>query len=454
MLNAIRDTWAILLGVAFMMLGNGLQGSALGLRADLAGLDTFVTGIVMTGYFMGYFIGSLTTPNLLAKVGHVRVFAAFASLASVANLLFPIYTDPVFWFFARVITGISFSALYIVVESWLNESSTNENRGQILSIYMILSYGGLSLSQLLLNVGPVEDYILFVIMSVLVSLALVPTSLTATRVPNFEAPSPVSIVRLWRISPLGLTASLNSGLSISAILGVGAVYANQVGMKTSDVALFILLMNMGGLVFQYPIGKLSDTMDRRQVTVVLFFASAILAFACHKLASADATLWFLGAAFVFGGTALPIYSLSIAHTNDHLDSSEIVNATAALIKVNAVGTILGPLLVSGAMSYLGTEAYFPFMITIMLLTGVFGLYRMTRRAAVPLEDQGDFVAVPAKGTAMVATLTPEAEEWLEEQEASVSVSDSEILTDAEELLDDGPALFEEETDDNKPDKDF
>lgn len=407
MISAFRDSWALLLGVALMMLGNGLQGPALVVSADRAGMSTLMTGVIMAGYYAGYFFGALAAPDILSNVGHIRVFAAFASIASITTLFFPIFPDPILWLLLRFLTGFSFVVLYVVVESWLNDAATNKTRGQLLSIYMVITYAGVASSQFFLNLGSDEDrYILFVITSALVSLSLVPMSLTAGRAPNFEAPKPVSLKRLWRISPLGVVAALNSGVFTSALSGAGALFALKAGMATSDIALFLSVTYLGGLCFQYLVGLVSDHVDRRTVMVSLFFSAAAAAGGCFYLLTPEAPYSFLLATFVFGGLALPVYSMSIAHTNDNLESVEIISAAASLLRVSGVGTLIGPFLATVLMDYFGASHFFTFVVGLMLLTGFFGLYRMARRAAPASENQGQFVSIPGNSP-VVVDLSPE-----------------------------------------------
>ncbi len=402
MLSAIAAVWALLLGIGFMMLGNGLQGTLLGVRATLEGFPTPVTGFVMTGYYVGFLAGSWLAPKIVERVGHIRVFAALASIASSSILVHALLVDPWAWGSMRLATGFAYAGLYVVAESWLNDRATNETRGQILSIYMIVTLGGMAVGQLLLNAGDPADFHLFVLISVLISVALVPIALTATPAPDFEAPTPVGLRELYRISPLGIFGSFGNGVAAGTIFGMGAVYAGLTGMTTAQTSLFIGAIIVGGMVMQWPVGWLSDVFDRRRVITCTTFVAAGLA---ATAAYADLPAWgLLLVALAFGGANLPMYSLCGAHTNDHLKPEQMVGASSGLILVNGLGAALGPGGVAGAMELFGPDSFFWWLAWIHLVIGLFALYRMSRRPGVPTADQGAFVAMPPRGSVMSAFL--------------------------------------------------
>ncbi|MHA1107702.1 MAG: MFS transporter, partial [Alphaproteobacteria bacterium] len=354
MYSALMSAWALLLGMAFIMLGNGLQGTLLGLRATLEGFPTTVTGFVMTGYFVGFLLGSTIAPKIVAKVGHIRVFAALASLASVSALVHAILVDPYSWGAMRVVTGFAYAGLYVVAESWLNDRATNKNRGQILSIYMVVTYGGMTAGQFLLNVGDPASFDLFLLISVLVSLALVPISLTAVSAPTFDAPSPVSLRQLYTISPLGVAGGLANGVSNGVIFGMGAVYANARGMSNAEISLFMGLILLGGMLLQWPVGRNSDLLDRRKVIIGVTALAALLALIAGSFP--DLPLWsLLVLTFLLGGMSLPMYSLCGSHLNDFLEPKQIVAASSAYVLVSGLGAILGPTSASAAMHLAGPE---------------------------------------------------------------------------------------------------
>jgi len=406
MLHAVASAWALFLGIALIMLGNGLQGSLLGIRATLESFPTAVTGFVMSGYFAGFLLGSTLVPRMVERVGHVRVFAALASLASTAVLVHSVFVEPVSWFAMRLLTGFSYAGLYVVAESWLNDKATNETRGQLLSIYMVVVLAGMAVGQVLLNLAAPEGFELFILSSVLISLALVPVLLTASPAPEFSAPSRVSLRQLYQASPLGVVGTFGTGTGMGALLGMGAVYARDSGLSVAGVSLFMGLAFAGGMVLQFPIGRLSDRYDRRLVLTVVTFAAAAVAAA--GLASGHSLPALLLVIALFGGTCLPMYSLCVAHTNDHLTQDQMVAASAGLYLAAGLGSLLGPLASSWLMALAGPPGFFAFLAMVHGAIGAFALYRMTQRRSLPLDQQDDLVDLPSTASPLAATLAPEA----------------------------------------------
>ncbi len=407
MFAAIRSAWALLLGLAFLMLGNGLQGTLLGVRASLEGFSTQTTGFVMTGFYVGFLLGSIMGPKLVKNVGHIRVFAALASIFSAAMLLHSIFIEPVTWFTIRVANGFAVAGLYIVAESWLNDAATNRTRGQLLSVYMVIVLGGMAAGQFLLNVASPAGFELFILVSVLVSVSLVPISLSVTRAPNFEAPVHVSWRTMYHSSPLGVVGCLIVGIAQGALLGMGAVYANQIGMSVADVSLFMATALAGGVVLQWPVGRLSDFFDRRVVITAVTMLAALAALA-GALAGERSTPILLVAVFLFGGLSFPVYSLCIAHSNDHLQSDQMVAASGTLVLVAGIGASVGPAFAAALMSVAGPAGFFWCLCAVHAAIGFFALYRMTRRPALPADEQGIYQPMPARSTPMVARITQAA----------------------------------------------
>lgn len=414
MYSALMAAWALLLGMALIMLGNGLQGTLLGLRATLEGFPTTITGFVMTGYFVGFLLGSTVAPRIVQRVGHIRVFAALASLASASALVHAVFVDPWTWGLMRIVTGFSYAGLYVVAESWLNDRATNETRGQILSIYMVVAYGGMTAGQFLLNVGDPSGFDLFILISVLVSLALVPISLTAAPAPTFDAPSPVSLRLLYTISPLGVVGGLATGLSNGVIFGMGAVYGKAAGMSNAEISMFMGLILLGGMLLQWPVGRISDFLDRRRVIIGVTSLAALLALVAGSIPGLP-LWWLLALTFLFGGMTLPMYSLCGAHLNDFLDPKQMVAASSSFVLVNGLGAILGPTSGSIAMQMIGPKGFFLWLALLHCFIALFALWRMTQRSAVPVDEQGAFVSMPPRGSPMSVTLNPEtpddAAEW-------------------------------------------
>lgn len=414
MMAAVRSCWALLLGIALMMLGNGLQGSLLGIRASLEGFPTTVTGILMSGYFAGFLVGSVLTPKMVARVGHVRVFAALASLASSAILIHVVWINPASWTVIRLVSGFCYAGLYVVCESWLNEQATNQTRGQLLSIYMVVMLGGAAAGQGLLNVADPGGPNLFILVSVLVSLSLIPMLLSTGRTPPFEAPRPVSIRQLYRVSPTGVVGYFGTMMANGAYFGMGAVYGREIGLSVRDISVFVSLILLGGMFLQWPLGRLSDAWDRRRVLTGVTFAAALFA-VLASAAAEHSLLSLLVLTALFGGTTLPLYSLCIAYTNDYLDRDQIVQASGTLVLIGGIGAVFGPITAALAMQSFGPPGFFWWMATIHAAIGMFALYRMTRRAAMPLAEQGNYVAVAPRVSPVASALYAEEASEVEEQ---------------------------------------
>lgn len=406
-MSAIRAMAALLLSMGLLMLGNGLQSSLISLRASLEGFSTQFTGILMTGYFVGFLVGSVLTPKVVAQVGHIRVFAALASLASSVVLIHAVLIEPWLWFAMRLVTGFCIAGLFIVAESWLNDSVSNATRGQLLSLYMVITTGAMACSQLLLNLADPAGYALFILISVLVSLALLPILLSATPAPGFAAPEHMSLLRLYRSSPLGILGCFGTGMSMGGVFGMGVIYAQQIGLQLSSISLFMGLVFMGGVALQWPIGKLSDKFDRRKVLFVVTALAALTALAAVAVATVS-VLGLLVIVFLFGGLALPMYSLCVAHTNDALEPKQMVAASSNLVLTYGVGAALGPSLVAAVMGYVGPDGFFWYLAVVHAGVGFFALYRMARRNAVPTDEQGLCVPISAVASQVAMAMIQEA----------------------------------------------
>ncbi len=354
MIRVLATAWPLLAGVLLLMVGNGVQGSLLGIRGTLEAFSTLELSVVMSAYFLGFLLGSWRAPAMIRRVGHVRVFAALGSLISAVLVLYPMLVEWQIWALMRVVIGFGFAGIYITAESWLNNTATNETRGQALSAYMIVQMLGIVASQGLLAAGDPFGYDLFLIPSILVSLAFLPILLADTPAPTFDSTARLGFVELFRISPLGCVGMLISGGVFSAMFGMASVWGTLSLLTVGQIALFTTFLYVGGLLLQYPVGWLSDRRDRRSIMLWL----SVIAAAVLGLAAAVALpFWaLLGVAAVVGGITYPMYSLLIAYTNDFLSKEQMAAASAGLIFLNGVGAIFGPLVVGWLMGVV-TGAY-------------------------------------------------------------------------------------------------
>jgi MFS family permease len=420
MVAAVASSWALLLGMALLMIGNGLQGSLLGVRASLEGFPTAVTGMLMSGYYVGFLAGSTLTPKLLARVGHIRVFGALASLASVAILIHAMLVQPTAWGLMRLVSGFCYAGLYVVAESWLNNQATNETRGQLLSVYMVVTLGGMGLGQGLLNVADPGGPYLFMLVSILISLAVAPMLLSARPGPRLAALTRVSLRQLYRISPLGVVGMLATGIAQGAFFGMAAVYGREVGFPVREISLFIGFWLFGGVLLQWPIGWLSDAFDRRRVLAAVTLAAAFLAL-LGPLLVGRSEVGLLAAVALFGGLNLPMYSLCLAHTNDFLAPEQVVAASGTLVLVGGIGAALGPITAATMMSLIGPDGFFWWLAIVHGAIGLFALWRMTRRPARPVTEQGAYVPLSPRATPAAGAMYAE----IAEAEAQAGASDAE-----------------------------
>ncbi|HHX91201.1 MAG TPA: MFS transporter [Paracoccus sp.] len=388
MLKVLSTSWALLLGIMLLMLGNGIQGTLLGIRGGIEGFTTWQMSVVMSAYYLGFLAGSRAAPLMIQRVGHVRVFAALGSLISAVLVLYAAAPDWIAWSALRVIIGLSFAGVYVTAESWLNNTATNETRGQTLSLYMIVQMAGIISAQGLLNLADPGGYTLFVVASVLVSLSFTPILLSISPAPSFSSSKSMSIRKLAGISPLGCVGIFLMGGVSSALFGMAAVWGGLVGLSVLEISTFVAAIYIGGLVFQYPIGWMSDAMDRRRLIVGVSLLCGGVAFGAALAQLPFALL--IVVALLIGGLANPLYSLLLAHTNDFLQADDMAGASGGLLFINGVGAVAGPLVIGWLMAEIGPRGFFLFIGLLNALLGAYALWRMSRRAAPEPADQGGY----------------------------------------------------------------
>ena len=415
MFFVIKNSWALLFGMFLLMLGNGLQGTLLGIRGSIEGMSPQTMSWVMTGYFVGFLFGSQLTPNMIRRVGHVRVFAALGSLVSACLILYAAWTNPYFWFLLRIIVGFCFSGIYVVAESWLNDSSSNETRGQTLSAYLIVQMMGIVLAQAVLNFADPSGYMLFIIISVVVSLSFAPILLSVSPAPQFQTSKRMTLSQLWSISPLGVVGQFFLGAIFAALFGMASVYGTERGLTVKDISLFVAAIYFGGMILQYPIGWVSDRMDRR---VLIFIVCSIGTFFSFAANLSDSFIWLLIVAFIIGGVSNPLYSLYIAYTNDYLEHDDMASASGGLIFLTGIGAIFGPSIVGWLLDAYGAASYFWFIGTVMAIMGSYALYRMTQTSSTAVEDTSTYAPITPTSTPIAMELAQEyaIEMALEEEE--------------------------------------
>ncbi len=393
MLQVLSSAWALLLGMGLLMVGNGLQGTLLGVRGEIEGFSTLEMSFVMSAYFLGFLGGSRLAPEMIRRVGHVRVFAALASFISAVMIMYPMLTDPIAWSIGRVIIGFCFSGVYVTAESWLNNAANNENRGQALSLYMMVQMTGVVSAQALLLVGDPAGYETFVIASILVSISFAPILLSISPTPAFDTTKPMTLRQLMETSPLGCVGMFLLGGIFSAQFGMSAVYGAQVGLSLVEISTFVAVFYIGAVVLQYPLGWMSDRMDRRLLIMLVAAVGGIGAVIGMILGVTFTML--LVAAFIIGGMTSPLYSLLIAYTNDYLEYDDMSAASGGLVFINGLGAIAGPIITGWLMGagVIGPQGFFLFIATLMFIMAAYAAYRMTQRVYKPVDETGTIAAI-------------------------------------------------------------
>ena len=365
----LKNSWALFLGMGFIMLAHGYQGSLLGVRAVQENFSLTSTGFMLSGYYVGYFIGARTIPSFILRVGHIRVFAAFASIASIVILIHSIFINPFTWFILRIATGVSMVSLYTVAESWLNDRSSNKNRGSVLSIYMVIQFGAMAIGMFFLNFSSPKNFQPFILVSVITSAALIPILLTKKKPPTFKKIEAMSLKDLYDASPFGMVSSLFYGTIQSALFTLLAVYATSMNFTIFEISIVTFLLAISGAVSQFPIGKISDMYDRRKVIVISTFGASVFAILAILVSRqmylpdglATSKTWFYIFLILFSFCSLPMFSQILAHTNDYIPKEKFVAAGAGLQFVFGLGAMSGPFLCSIFMDIVGSNGFFIFL---------------------------------------------------------------------------------------------
>ena len=414
MFQVMSGSWALFLGMFLLMIGNGLQGTLLGLRGELEGFSTFALSVVMSAYFVGFLFSSRLTPELIRRVGHVRVFAALGSTISAVLILYPTLAEPWAWTIGRVVIGFCFCGVYVTAESWLNDASSNENRGKALSLYLMVQMAGIVVAQYIISRGDISGYTLFIIPSVLVSMAFAPILLSVRPTPQFAQTKPMTIKRLIEASPLGCVGMFLLGGIFSAQFGMSAVYGSRAGFSVGQISFFVSMIYVAALLSQYPIGWLSDRLDRRVLIMATGFVGAIGAMVAF-FAPGNYTMILVGAA-ILGGTSNPLYALLIAYTNDYLEREDMAAASGGLLFINGLGAIAGPLIVGVMMDRMGAAGFWIYSAALMFAVGIYAAYRMTRRPRADLDVEAvSYSAVSPTSSPILVEVAQEV--YVETEEA-------------------------------------
>ncbi|MCC5825612.1 MAG: MFS transporter [Alkalimonas sp.] len=373
MFAMIRTIWPLLLGMLIVGMTTGLQNTLLSIRAEMEGFSSASTGMILAGYFIGFLLGAIRAPKMIHRVGHIRAFAALAALASISILVHAIWVNTGVWFVLRMVSGFCFSAIFVIAESWINAGATNQNRGKLMSLYVMMLFGGIGLGQFLLYIGDPRDFIQFTLVSILISAAVIPLLITPTTTPSFGPPQKMRAGELMRVAPLGIIGCFLMQFAYASLFGLGPVYFSRLGLELTQIANLVACLIFGSLCFQFQLGKLSDRFDRRLVIASCAFASCAMALWISSLDNSQILLLYVSY-FVFGAVMLPIFSMVVAYTNDYLSKEQMVGASSALVRANGQGAICG-LLISGLlMHFVGTQVFFWFIGSLPVVVGCMALY--------------------------------------------------------------------------------
>jgi len=413
----LKNSWALFTGYGILMIAHGFQGNLLGVRSVIEEFNILATGAMMSGYFVGYFLGANTIPGMVSKVGHIRIFAAFASMASLSILLHAIIVNPIIWTIGRFITGFSLVAIFIVMESWLNDRANNRTRGQLLSIYMLITLIALSSGSLLLNFSSPIKYEPFILISLLLSLALVPILLTKRKAPKFKKLGFIKTKDLYKISPLASVSMFCNGFIHSAIFTLAAVYAASMNFSIFEISLLIFLITFAGGIFQWPIGFFSDKSDRRIIIIFCTFAAAIFCVLSIYASGVSLENMYLATSVgidkimffiyvtLYAGMALPLFTLTLAYVNDYIPKEKFVAAGAGMQLIFGIGAMIGPIFCTILMTKYGTNGFFIHLFIFHIFIGLFGMFRITKR---PYRDnpESTFTPLPRNITPLGIELDP------------------------------------------------
>lgn len=410
MIASLTKLSSLLLGVALLLTGHGLQLALVPLRSQLMGWSAGQIGLLSSVYFLGFIVGCYSVPRIVARTGHIRTFAALSMVMTASILTLPILDVLPAWMLLRMFTGIAIAGLYLVIESWLNEQADRDVRGSVLAAYTVIVLVGLALGQLLLNAASLEGDRLFMLSAILIVLAGLPVCMTGSGHPKpipQASFSPLLVLRTSRTASLG---SAVSGMVSGTVYGLGPVYGIQIGLEVLAISFMMSLVITGGALSQLPLGRMSDRMDRRVILLICMVSGSVISIVALLLPISLVP----AVMFLFGASVLPLYAISLALANDHAEDGKFLEIGTGLLMINAIGSIFGPLLASQLMERLGPEYFFVFQLVVLFLGAVLVLVMIRTRAAAP-EHTGEFEIATTASAQAAFQMDPRTDEEPDEE---------------------------------------
>ena len=403
MRKQILAVGAILFSTALYIMGNGLIGVVIPVRGHAAGFSNLALGLIGSFYFAGFVLGCFVGPRLLARVGHSRTFGIGAGISAATVLLQSMFVSVPLWIGLRGDFGMAAACIYMVIESWLNDRASNENRGRIFSAYLTVNFSSIIVGQMLFGTSKPTDFTLFSLAAVFYALCLIPMGLTRLPQPQAARVPELRPLRLYRLSPVGVMGCIAVGFANSAMWTLSPVFAQAHGLNKGWIAVFMSVFTLGGALVQPPLGRISDRMDRRILIALVCTVAAALGIALATFGGAHRVL-ILPLVFCFGVVALPLYGLSVAHTNDRMARNAFVETSATLLMINSLSSVSGPTLAALLMGWFGTGALFFYTAAIHVAMAIFAIVRITMKEAAPTRER--FESIPPQSTQSEAELDP------------------------------------------------
>jgi MFS family permease len=433
MIVLVAPIGALLLSVTCLLLGNGLLNTILVMRSEVEAFGGFTVGLIMSSYFIGFLIGTYLALLIIRRVGHIRAFAMCASLIACCALLHILFIDSYVWMLLRVVNGAALVILFTVIESWLNIQTPSERRGQVFAVYMTVNLSAIALAQQLLALDDQLTFLLFSIASIFISISLIPIAWTKLKQPEVHDVTRISFKKLYQFAPVATLGALLSGLVMGAFWGIGVLYAGRVGLSATEVGTFISFFILGGALLQFPIGRLSDDIDRRKMIAVVAFVAALLACLFVVIPKQSVPLYSLGA--LFGGLVFTLYPLSVAHLIDHLEPHEMLAGGSSLLLLHGVGAVIGPLLTGQLLESLGAASLPSFWVVILLVLAIASYaYQQTTEEENPEEYVADFVPMVRTTPTALEMLPQEESEFLHDPAPVWGSADTDNIDEDDSIL--------------------